>query len=56
MRGCSNIHWEIKFMNHNSESEISPMTLAIGYQHMAADRERELEAEEWCEALLDEIN
>ena len=30
--------------------------LANGYQMMAADRERELEADEWTEALVGEID
>lgn len=31
-------------------------SLAEGYRMMAADRERESEAEEWTEALVDDVN
>jgi hypothetical protein len=42
-------------MNEDPKSELVSMNLAEGYQELA-DREREREAEEWCEALVDEIN
>ena len=36
-------------------SEQSEVDLAEGYRRMAADREQEMEAEEWTEALVGDV-
>jgi hypothetical protein len=46
-------------MEHDSaahdNSPTSQSDLAEGYRQMAADREREAEAEEWVEALIGDV-
>jgi hypothetical protein len=40
----------------NERGEWSQADLAEGYRETAADREQEMEAEEWIEALIGDIN
>ena len=39
----------------NGADELSKADLAEGYRHMAADREQEMEAEEWTEGLISDV-
>jgi hypothetical protein len=39
----------------NERSEWTQADLAEGYREMAADRQQEMEAEEWTEALIGDI-
>ena len=36
-------------------SQTNQADLAVGYRQMAADREQEMEAEEWVEALVGDV-
>lgn len=40
-----------KFLEDLARPHVVTESLAVGYQAMAADGEREQEAQEWCEAL-----
>lgn len=39
----------------NERGEWSQADLAEGYREMAADREQEMEAEEWTEGLISDV-
>jgi predicted CopG family antitoxin len=44
-----------RFLNDLARPHVTGQHLAEGYRAMAADEEREREAEEWIEALTEEI-
>jgi predicted CopG family antitoxin len=44
-----------RFLNDLARPHVTRQDLAEGYRAMAADEEREREAEEWVEALTDDI-
>lgn len=44
-----------RFLNGLARPLVVEDALLAGYREMAADREREAEAEEWCEALIEDL-
>ncbi|MBV8738620.1 MAG: addiction module antitoxin [Alphaproteobacteria bacterium] len=44
-----------RFLNDLARPHVTRQDLAEGYRAMAADEEREREAEEWVEVLTDDI-
>lgn len=44
-----------RFVNELVRPFVHEASLEAGYRAMAADRERECEADEWCEGLIGDI-
>jgi hypothetical protein len=54
MMGRGKVYMDHDGATHEA-SEQSEVDLAEGYRRMAADREQEMEAEEWTEALVGDV-
>jgi hypothetical protein len=44
-----------RFINDLARPHVVGQDMRAGYAAMAADEEREAEAEEWCERLIDDV-
>lgn len=45
-----------KFLENLARPHVVDQEMLKGYEEMAADEEREREAEEWCEGLIGDID